>query len=262
MKTVRLGKSDLEISILGLGCWGIGGPFWDRGGWMGYGTVDDTESLAALRRGLDLGVTFFDTADVFGCGHSERLLGQALAGRGDRVVVSTKFGFTFDEGQRRVLAQDASPDGIRRSCEGSLRRLGRDVIDLYTFQLWDHPVEQIDDVLAVLDALAAQGKIRTYAWLTDDPGRLRCFARGAGCVAAPQLLNVLESSDELIALSEELGLSILTRRPLGMGLLTGKFGPQTKFDDNDMRRRFGWNFETGKQAALARKLESLRAVLT
>jgi aryl-alcohol dehydrogenase-like predicted oxidoreductase len=116
-------------------------------------------------------------------------------------------------------------------------------------------------VLGVLDALAAEGKVAAYAWLTDEPDRVRRFAQGAHCVAAPQLLNVLEHSDRLIALSEELGLSILTRRPLGMGLLTGKFGPQTRFDDNDMRQRFGWNFTAGKQAQLARKLEAVREVL-
>src|SRR5271163_4274608 len=106
MKTMKLGRGDREIGIIGLGCWGIGGPFWDRGGWMGYGNVDDAESVRAIHRSLDLGVTFFDTADIYGCGHSERILGQALAGRHETVFVSDKFGFTFDEKERKVLGTD------------------------------------------------------------------------------------------------------------------------------------------------------------
>jgi aryl-alcohol dehydrogenase-like predicted oxidoreductase len=244
-----------------MGCWGIGGPFWDRNGWMGYGDVEDAESIRAIHRALDLGVTFFDTADVYGCGHSERILGQGLAGRQD-VIVSDKFGFVFDEGERKVLGTDASPAAIRQACEDALGRLQRDVIDIFTFQLWDHPLGQMDEVIATLDDLVDQGKIRTYAWLADDLERVRYMAGTRHCFAAVQILTVLESNPAVIAFCEEKNLAILVRRPLGMGLLTGKFTTESQFAENDMRRRFGWDFRAGKQARMNQKLAALREVLT
>ncbi len=261
MRKRMIGNSDIEISDIGLGCWAIGGPFWDRGGWMGYGEVDDAAALQSLRRALELGVTFFDTANVYGCGHSERLLGEATRGRRD-VVISDKFGFTFDESQRKVLGTDASPAAIRQSCEDSLGRLQRERIDMYTFQLWDHPIEQIDEVLRTLDALVEEGKVRSYAWLTDDVERVRRFAQGKYCFAAPQLLNVLEVNLPLLKLCEERNLEVLTRRPLAMGLLTGKYNAESTFHDNDMRHRFGWNLRDGKQAKMLGQLERVRAILT
>ncbi len=257
-RTLRTG---ISISEIGLGCWAIGGPFWDRGGWMGYGNADDAESLRCLRRAAELGVTFFDTADVYGCGHSEELVGEAFAGRSD-IVISTKFGFTFDAAARKVTGTDASPVAILASLEASLKRLRRDTIDLFSFQLWDHPLEKAGEVLNTLDALVAEGKIRSYCWLTDDPERVRFFAQGKHCAGTGQLLNVLEHDPKLIAMCEELGLPILARRPLGMGLLTGKFTPATEFPENDMRRRFGWDFKSAKHAAKLTKLDRIRAVLT
>ena len=247
---------------MGLGCWAIGGPFRDQGGWIGYGTVEDEESLRALRRALDLGVTFFDTADVYGCGHSERLLGRALAGRPGPVVVTTKFGYTFEEETRRVTGHDASPVAIRKACAASLKRLQRDVIDLYQFHLYDHPLEHAAEVRDTLEALVAEGKIRSYSWCTEDAERVRLFAEGPHCTAVPLLLNVFENNGPLLALCEALGLAAVARRPLGMGLLTGKFTADSTFPENDMRRRFGWDFRTGKQAKHLEQLEAVRAVLT
>jgi aryl-alcohol dehydrogenase-like predicted oxidoreductase len=262
MKTRKLGKTDIVVSDFCLGCWAIGGPFWDRGGWMGYSDVDDAESVRCLKRALDLGVTFFDTADVYGCGHSERLLGQVIGNRRD-VAVSDKFGFTFDENQRAVTGQDANPAAIRRSLEASLLRLRRDVIDLYALQLWDYPLEKAGDVLRTLDALVDEGKVRGYCWLTDDLPRVAFFAEnGRHCAGCPQLLNVLEHNPTLLDLCERWDLPALARRPLGMGVLTGKFHADTQFPANDMRHRFGWNFRTGKQAAWLGQLAAVRDVLT
>lgn len=253
-------RTGIRISEIGLGCWAIGGPFWDRGGWMGYGDADDAESLRCLRRAAELGVTFFDTASVYGCGHSEELVGEAFEGRAD-VVVSTKFGFTFDAATRKVTGTDATPAGIRKSLEDSLGRLRRDTIDVFSFQLWDHPLDQAGEVLATLDQLVAEGKIRSYCWLTDDVERVRFFAQGRHCAGTGQLLNVMEHSPPLIALCEELGLPILARRPLGMGLLTGKFTTATEFPENDMRRRFGWDFKVAKHADKLSRLDRIRSVL-
>src|ERR1700758_3113900 len=115
-----LGRSGIEVSEVGFGCWAIGGPFTsDNGGPNGWGEVDDDESVAAVRRAFELGVTFFDTADVYGAGHSERVLGRALAGHRDEAVIATKFGYTFDSGRRVVIGQDATAPYIRRACRES-----------------------------------------------------------------------------------------------------------------------------------------------
>src|SRR5919198_3659664 len=114
MATRTLGRSGIQVSPMGFGCWAIGGPFWAGEQPLGWGEVDDEESVRALRRALELGITFFDTANVYGAGHSERVLGRALAGRRDEVVVATKFGNTFDESTRTITGSDASPSYIRR----------------------------------------------------------------------------------------------------------------------------------------------------
>jgi hypothetical protein len=124
-----LGRSGIEVSDIGFGCWAIGGPVTMDGKPDGWGAVDDGESVAAVRRALELGVTFFDTADVYGAGHSEQVLGRALAGRRDEVVIATKFGYTFDADQRAILGEDASPGYIRRArvsiWPAAVRSIGR-----------------------------------------------------------------------------------------------------------------------------------------
>jgi len=159
-----LGRSGIEVSEAGFGCWAIGGPLSLNGRPDGWGDVDDEESVAALRRGLELGVTFFDTADVYGAGHSEQVLGRALAGHRDEVVIATKFGYTFDPGQRAITGQDTSPAYIRQACRASLRRLGTDRIDLYQLHVGDLPAARAQDVAGTLDGLAADGLIRGYGY--------------------------------------------------------------------------------------------------
>ena len=253
-------RNDLNLGAFGLGCWAIGGPFRDPGGWMGYGSVDDRESVRAIQRALDLGVRFFDVSDVYGCGHAERILGQALEGH--EVTIAAKFGYTFDETTRTVTGRDTSPTGVRRSLEASLGRLRRETIDLYQLHLHDVPIEEALNVRETLEELVQEGLIRAYAWCTENPDRLRAFATSTRCVAAPQLLNVLESNPSLLALCDELGLTPIARRPLGMGLLTGKFSTESRFEPEDMRSRFGWDFRAGKQAAQLRALAAVRETLT
>jgi aryl-alcohol dehydrogenase-like predicted oxidoreductase len=124
-------RTGAQVSALGLGCWAIGGPWTFNGRPAGWGEVDDDESVRAIRHALDLGVTLFDTADVYGCGRSERVLGQALAGRRDDVVIVTKVGNLFDEQTRTGGGTDLSPAYLRRACDASLRRLDTDRIDVY-----------------------------------------------------------------------------------------------------------------------------------
>jgi aryl-alcohol dehydrogenase-like predicted oxidoreductase len=129
MATRTLGRSGIQVSAMGFGCWAIGGPYWAGEQPLGWGEVDDEESVRALRRALDLGITFFDTADVYGAGRSERVLGRTLAGRRDEVVVATKFGNVFDESSRQLVGTDTTPEYVPRACEASLRRLGTDHLE-------------------------------------------------------------------------------------------------------------------------------------
>ena len=133
---------------MGLGCWAIGGGVvWEDGTEFGWGKIDDSDSIAAIRRGLDSGVTFFDTADSYGAGHSEHVLGKALGKDRDRVVIATKFGWTFeDDGSRRSHGSNASPEYVRSACEASLRRLGTDHIDLYQLHIGDLELTAADAV--------------------------------------------------------------------------------------------------------------------
>ena len=260
MFTRRLGRSNIEVSALGMGCWAIGGPAWRGERPVGWGEIDDAESIRAIRRALELGVTFFDTADVYGCGHSERVLGRALAGVRDQVVIATKFGNVFDEQTRKISGSDASPDHIRRACDASLRRLNTDRIDLYQFHIGDYDPDQALAVRDVLEELVAAGKIRSYGWSTDSPERARVFADGPSCTAIQQRLNLFEGNQETLALCEEHNLASVNRGPLAMGLLTGKFTPDSTLPATDVRH--GWNLKEGTMAERLAKLETLRAILT
>lgn len=255
-----LGRSGIAVSGLGMGCWAIGGPAWRDGKPIGWGDVDDAESVRAIHKALDLGVTLFDTADIYGAGHSERVLGGALAGRRSQVVIATKFGQLFDESTRQAIGRDASPAYIRRACDASLRRLKTDYLDLYQFHIGDYDLERAGEVRETLEELAAAGKIRAYGWSTDDPVRARFFAEGQHCAAIQQRFNIFEGNAETLAVCEAAGLGSLNRGPLAMGLLTGKFTADSTIPQNDVR--FGWDLKAGAQAERLQKLAALREVLT
>ena len=165
-----LGRSGIEVSALGMGCWAIGGPLWDGETPIGWGDVDDEESIRAIHKALDLGVTLFDTANVYGAGHSERVLARAFEGRRSQVVIATKFNAIFDEATRQVSpGATTSPESIRSACEASLRRLNTDYIDLYQFHDNGYPADKAAPIRDTLEGLVKAGKIRTYGWSTDFP---------------------------------------------------------------------------------------------
>ncbi|MGD0726832.1 MAG: aldo/keto reductase [Spirochaetia bacterium] len=233
--TRTLGRSGIEVSALGMGCWAIGGPFWNGDAPLGWGQVDDKESIRTVHRALDLGVTFFDTADVYGAGHSERVLARALDGRRRNVVIATKFNSVFDEKTRQVSGGDASPAHIREACAASLRRLNTDYIDLYQFHDNGYPADKAGPVRDTLEALVKEGKIRAYGWSTDFPDRAQVFAEGPKCTSIQLQLNVLEDNPAVIAVCEKNGLAAINRGPLAMGLLTGKYTAETKPSADDIR---------------------------
>ena len=230
-----LGHSGIEVSALGMGCWAIGGPLWAGETPLGWGEVDDEESSRAIYAALDRGVDFFDTANVYGAWHSERVLCRALAGRRSQVVIATKFNALFDETTRQVTGADSSPDGIRKACEESLRRLNTDYIDLYQLHDNGFPAAKALPVRETLEALVKAGKIRAYGWSTDFPDRAEVFAQGPKCTAIQFQLNVLDDNPAVLAICERYNLAAINRGPLAMGLLTGKYTAEMKASADDVR---------------------------
>jgi aryl-alcohol dehydrogenase-like predicted oxidoreductase len=261
-----LGHSGLATGALGLGCWAIGGPFWDNlgpnPGFMGYGNVDEAESLRALDCALALGVRFFDVAGVYGCGQAERLLGQALKQHAGEVILAAKFGYCFDETTKTITGTDLSPAGIQAALEQSLARLGREYLDLYQLHLFDVGLEQALVVAQTLDKLKQAGLIRAYAWCNEQPAMFSAFTQQTQASVVPIMLNILEGQRALPTLCHSLGLGVTVRRPLAMGLLGGKLRAGHEFAANDMRKRFGWNLVDGKQAAQLQQLDALHDLLT
>lgn len=263
MEVRKLGRSEIEVSAIGLGTNAIGGPVWDASVRKdlpaGYGEVDQAEAVRAIRHAVDLGITFFDTADEYGCGQSERLLGEALDGRRHQVVIATKFGYTYDEAARRITGTGASPAYIRQACEASLRRLRTGTIDLYQFHLRDYPLERAGEVLQTLEDLVREGKIRYYGWSTDDPERARTFAQGDHCTAVQHRLNILIDNPAILAVCDQHDLASINRIPLLMGLLSGKFTASTRLPEVDIRSEY---FKHQVFFDDLKRLEAMRATLT
>jgi aryl-alcohol dehydrogenase-like predicted oxidoreductase len=234
----KLGKTDLTVSEIGFGAWAIGGAA-DAGGTpLGWGRANDDESLAAIRRARDLGVTFFDTADSYGYGRSESLLGIVLSRRREEVVIATKVGVVRDaEGRAR---KDFSREHISHAVDGSLRRLRTDYIDLY--QLHNPTLADLrrDDIHEAMSRLQEVGKIRYWgvSVTTPDEG-MEIVSRGWG-YALQVLYNVLNQAPakELFPMAKEKGYGIIARVPLASGLLSGKFRPDTLFAKDDVRQNF------------------------
>jgi len=271
MFTRELGHSGIKVSALGLGCWAIGGPFNHSGNPAGWGGIDDADSVRAIHRSIDLGVTFFDTANVYGCGHSEEVLAKALEGRRKDFVIATKFGNTWPAGTRDAYeSPSVPPEFIRAQLEDSLRRLKTDYIDLYQFHLWGFPAKDGAPIRDTLEALVKEGKIRGYGWSTDLIESVKVFAEGKHCIAVQQQLNIIEGhpggqTDEILALCEARNMASINRAPLAMGILTGKFTPNSTFVANDVRSKVEWfgGFQGGKpNPEWLKRLEALREVLT
>lgn len=260
-----IGRSGIKVSDVGFGCWAIGGPMSGGRQPIGWGVTDDAVSVAAIRRALDLGITFFDTADVYGGGHSELVLGEALAAHRDEVVIATKFGYTFDAEAKVVTGADASPGYVRRACEASLRRLGTDRIDLYQLHQAELPLAEAELVMEALEELVSSGLIRCYGWSTDDPVRAAAFAAGAGCAAIQHGANVLVDAPAMFAACACGDLASVIRSPLAMGLLTGKYTAQSRLAADDCRSgEMGAPAFTGGRPTpeWVARLDAIREVLT
>ena len=223
------------------------------------------QSIRAIHYAVDAGINFFDTAANYGCGHSERVLSQALAGRRDKVILATKFGYVVNEEQRIVSETNNIVPRIRQECEDSLRRLQTDYIDLYQFHVSDYPPEKAAEVRDELEDLVSEGKIRWYGWSTDNPEGARVFAQGQHCTAIQHRLNMsyatpqMLESDQILAICDEHDLASINRTPLGMGMLTGQFNTQTTVPENDVRH--SWDLQAERPAQYLQRAEAVLKLL-
>ncbi|MDE3015800.1 MAG: aldo/keto reductase [Pseudomonadota bacterium] len=220
IESVTLGRSDLRVSRLGFGCWQLGGHGWQD--------IDQREIVAAIHLALDEGVNFFDTADVYGLGASERLLGEALLGKS--AVIATKFGVRETGG---VATYDNSRDWLSLALEASLKRLGRDTIDLYQLH-WHDGKRPIPDILEDLERWRSQGKIRWYGISNIDPA-LAGLPQGLATFTLSYNL-VQRGWEQAIAQAED-KLGFMAWGALAQGLLSGKYRRSHRFAEGDIRRR-------------------------
>ena len=228
MDTRKLGR-ELQVSALGLGCMGMS-EF--------YGHRDDQESIATIHRYLDLGGTFLDSADIYGPHINELLVGRAIVGRRDEVVVATKFGIVRDASQPTLRGINGRPEYVYQACEGSLQRLGIDTIDLYYLQRVD-PHVAIEETVGAMARLVEQGKVRFLGLSEAGPETLR-RAQAVHPIAALQAEYSLWSrepqDDGVLATCRELGIGFVAYAPLGRGYLTGRYRSAADFAVGDYRR--------------------------
>ena len=238
MKTRTLGPNGPEVSAIGLGCMGMSAF---------YGGSDDAQSITVIHRALELGVTLFDTAEMYGPHTNEVLLGKALAGRRDDAFIATKFGINYNADRSRLLT-DGSPANVRRAIEGSLQRLGVDHVDLYYLHRVD-PDTPIEDTVGAMAELVKEGKVRFLGLSEAAPATLR-RAHAEHPITALQTEYSLWSRDPedgLLATCEELGIGFVPYSPLGRGFLSGEIKSIEDLAPDDFRRtnpRFtGDNFQ-------------------
>jgi len=227
MEQRMLGQQGLRVSALGLGCMGMS-EF--------YGAHDDATSTATIHRAIDLGVTFIDTADMYGVGHNEILLGKAIKGKRDGLIIATKFGNVRGPNGER-LGISGKPDYVKSACEASLKRLGVDVIDLY-YQHRVDPTTPIEDTVGAMADLVKAGKVR-YLGLSEAAPKTIRRAHAVHPIAALQTEYSLWSREpeaEIFRTIRELSIGFVPYSPLGRGFLTGRFAANSDLPDGDFRK--------------------------
>ncbi len=242
----KLSSSGPEVSSLGLGCFGLSNA---------YGAADPAEAIATVRRALDLGCNLLDTADIYGAGQNEELVGRAIQGRRNNVILATKFGFVCDS-QGRVTGRNGSPAYVHRAIEASLRRLGTDTIDLYTLHRID-PNVPIEETLGAMAELVAQGKVRHLGLSEALPEQIR-RAHAVHPIASLQSEYSLWARGperDVMPLCRELGIGFIAFAPLGRGLFSAGL-TNLEFDLNDFRRSLP-RFQAENLSASRRLVEAL-----
>ena len=226
MEYRALGKSDLEVSVIGLGCWVMGGEFW--------GGADDGESAATVRKALDVGMNFIDTADCYGWGRSERAVGEGIRGRRDEAIVATKCARTIDDQGNWGL--DCSRTHIMEAVEASLANLGTDRIDLYQLHTWDENTP-LEETLRAMEDLVRAGKVRYIGCSNYSADQLREAIGVAQVVSMQPPYNMFSRriEQDLLPLCVEQGVAAVVYGSLFKGMLSGKFTPDSTFNEGDKR---------------------------
>lgn len=229
----ELGKSGIRVTEIGIGLWAIGGDEW--------GPVDDENSLEAIEAALQAGINFFDTADVYGMGHSEKLLGRAMKGRREEFIVASKIGwvgFDHEAGQ----SQYDSTEKLIAGVESNLERLGTDYLDVIQCHI-DFQEPNLEYFLEGFQALQEEGKVRAYGVSTSDFDYLKTFNADGNTATLQIDYSILNrtAEEEIFPYCQEEDIGVIVRGPLAMGILTGKFTPETRFPEGDFRRRWHEN---------------------
>ena len=255
MRQRKLGNTGLTVSEIGMGTWELGGREW--------GDIGEVDAVDLLRYAFESGVTYYDTADQYGGGRAERLLGRAFSALGDRVVIATKLGYELDSdgwishGWEHP-AFNVSPDYIRLAAEGSLTRLKRDVIDIYQFHS-PPSAEAWDDAFGTMEELKTEGKIRFYGLgLGSEADALKAIEE-TGISSLMLTYNILtqEMATPVMETAAENGIAVVVRQPLSSGLLSGQLAPDTVFAENDYRKT--WSRE--KFLADLERVEQVKAII-
>jgi aryl-alcohol dehydrogenase-like predicted oxidoreductase len=232
MKYNELGGTGLQVSEIGFGAWAIGGNKFGNS----YGPTDDAVSIKAVDKALDLGCNFFDTADIYGHGHSEDLLGKAIKGRRDKVIIATKVGGDFYHGEQ--VEHNYQPGYVRFALEESLKRLQTEYVDLYQFHNPPFPAIQHGSIFGVMEELKSEGKIRHYGISIFHPQE-GIEAMNKSNIETIQVVYNVFTQDTIKMLKEAMGgkdIGIIAREPLANGYLSGRYDKETQFEEGDMRR--------------------------
>ncbi|MGC8765373.1 MAG: aldo/keto reductase [Brevinematia bacterium] len=243
----KLGKSGIIVKYIGIGLWGIGGDMW--------GPTDDKDSLEAIETALEYGVNFFDTADVYGNGHSEELLGKAMRGRRERFIVATKIGWKGFDGEAKKSAYD-SVDKLIRGVEENLKRLNTDYIDIIQNHINFHE-PNMEIFLEGFQKLQRSGKIRAYGVSTSDFEYLKEFNKDGKCATLQIDYSILNrtAEKEIFPYCIENNIGVIVRGALAMGILTGKFTKETQFPEGDFRQN--WQKNPDEREIFYRDLETI-----
>lgn len=249
MKYRDFGRTGIKVSEIGFGAWAIGGNKFGNS----YGPTDDKISIEAINQSLELGCNFFDTADVYGYGHSEELLGKALKGKRDQALIATKVGADFYQG---LALQNFRPDYIRFALEKSLERLATDYLDVY--QLHNPPLKLIErsNVFDIFNGLKKDGKIRAWGISIFDPveGLTALKTAQPDCLQVVYNIFSPRPAQDLFDKARESGCAIIAREPLANGFLTGKYHAGSKFEEGDIRQLWPANYIEARAKAAKRLL--------
>ena len=252
MHTRRFGKTDIQITPIGIGAWAMGGGNWDAG----WGSQDDQESIATIKRGLDLGINWIDTAAVYGLGHSEEVVGKAIKGR-ERPFIFTKCSLVWDE--KRQIGNSLKADSVKREAEASLKRLGIDYIDLYQIH-WPNPDPDIEEGWSALAELKKEGKVRHIGVSNFSVEQMQRAERIAPVetLQPPYSLISLDVEKEILPYCERHDIGVIAYSPMASGLLTGRMTKERieQMPNDDWRK----NSDNFKEPNLSRNLELARVL--